>query len=58
MVGVPTPRIDAVIEVLSTMNGADYRSSGRTAERMGIAGFGRTDLLGFVETGKARTPDT
>lgn len=38
MLGVATPAIDMVIELGSIMHKTDYRASGRTVERLGIAG--------------------
>ena len=44
MLGVPTPTISAIIRLASAINGTDYLSSGRTVERLGIAGMSVRDL--------------
>ncbi len=36
MFGVPTPTIDAIIQLASVLNGKDYMKHGRTVERLGI----------------------
>jgi opine dehydrogenase len=35
--GVPTPLMDAFIELASVMHQRDYRSEGRTMEKLGLA---------------------
>ncbi len=50
--GVPTPNCDAVIQVFSAINGADYRGQGRTVERLGISDLSRDQILRYVETGE------
>lgn len=37
--GVPTPTMDAVVSLANAMMGADYRVSGRTLEKLGLAGL-------------------
>jgi opine dehydrogenase len=37
--GVPTPRIDAVIEMAVTLAGSDFTGTARTIDRMGLAGM-------------------
>lgn len=44
MFGVPTPTIDALIHMASVLNGKDYKSLGRTAERLGISGMSLREL--------------
>jgi opine dehydrogenase len=39
MLGVPTPTIDMIIELGSILHGCEYKSEGRTVERLGIAGL-------------------
>ena len=39
MWGIPTPNIDAVIRIASTMLGRDYFAEGLTVEELGIAGM-------------------
>ncbi|HEX3996522.1 MAG TPA: NAD/NADP octopine/nopaline dehydrogenase family protein [Acetobacteraceae bacterium] len=50
--GVPTPRIDAVVELTRTLAGTDFSDTARTLERMGLAGMDasrirRTLMEGF-----------
>ena len=49
--GVPTPTIDALIGVGSALNGIDYRHTGLTLERLGLAGRDLRDLGPFLEAG-------
>lgn len=37
--GVPTPTMDAIISLANAMMGKDYRVSGRTLEKLGLAGM-------------------
>jgi opine dehydrogenase len=44
-IGVPTPTMDAVLHVASTMMGRDYLAEGvRTMETLGLAGYSATQL--------------
>jgi opine dehydrogenase len=50
--GVPTPRIDAVIELAQTLAGTDFAATARTLDRMGLDGMDvaqlrRTLVQGF-----------
>ncbi len=38
-VGIPTPTMDAVVELGSSLLGRDFRAEGRTLERLGLAGM-------------------
>ena len=49
LVGVPTPTIDALIDLAGLALGIDFRESGLTLEALGIAGMTPADLLRFVE---------
>ena len=49
--GVPTPAIDAVIRLASTMAGSDFAASARTLDRMGIAGMHAAEIRRTVEQG-------
>jgi opine dehydrogenase len=51
MARVPTPTIDALIQLASTLMHADYRHEGRTAARMGIAGRTLEDIRTIVARG-------
>lgn len=46
--GVMTPVADALYSLAETATGIDYRTTGRTAAAMGIAGLDRDGLLRFV----------
>jgi opine dehydrogenase len=48
MVGVPTPVSDAVIQLASTVQGVDYRKTGRTVEALGIAGKSPVELRRYL----------
>ncbi|HEX2998708.1 MAG TPA: NAD/NADP octopine/nopaline dehydrogenase family protein, partial [Armatimonadota bacterium] len=48
MVGVPTPTIRTVIHLASLLHEVDYMREGRTAERLGIAGWSAEKLKAFV----------
>jgi opine dehydrogenase len=45
---VDVPLADALLRIAQTLVGVDFRATGRTAERMGIAGLDRNGLLGLV----------
>lgn len=44
MFDVPTPTIDSLIHLASVLNKRDYMSTGRTVERLGIAGMSLREL--------------
>ncbi|RDI75531.1 NAD/NADP octopine/nopaline dehydrogenase [Gaiella occulta] len=46
--GVETPYVTALVEVASALRGEDLRSTGLTAERLGISGLDRDSLLELV----------
>ncbi len=48
VVDVPTPGMDTMIRLAELLNGADYRSAGRTLSRMGLAHANRSALLDYV----------
>lgn len=50
--GVPTPNIDAVITIASTIYETDFRASGRCAEKLGIADMEKDELTQYLRTGK------
>lgn len=50
--GVPTPNIDAVIQLTSAIYQKDFRAEGRSAKNMGIEGMTLTEVSNFFETGK------
>ena len=43
--GAPTPKIDAVIELVSSLLGTDMRGTGRTIESLGLEGISSDELL-------------
>ena len=51
MVKVPTPTIDSVITIGSIISEADYQRTGRTLEKLGIAGMSESKLLGYLNEG-------
>jgi len=46
--GIPTPTIDAVVQIASTMLGTDYFTAGITVDDLGIAGMSPADLKGII----------
>ena len=52
-VGVPTPAIDAVIEIVKQMTGKDYATNGRGLERLGLAGKSSAEIRQIYEHGFA-----
>jgi opine dehydrogenase len=51
--GVPTPAIDAVIEIVKQMTGNDYAANGRSLERLGLAGKSAAEIRNVFEHGFA-----
>jgi opine dehydrogenase len=47
--GVPTPHIDAVVRLVSTMLGKDYFVDGLTVEKLGLQGITPEDLKSMIE---------
>ena len=50
---VPTPTIDALIQVASVLYGRDFFKEGRTAESLGLAGLTATEIKARVTDGFA-----
>jgi opine dehydrogenase len=48
MWGVPTPNIDAVIQVASTMLGVDYFNRGLSVKELGIEGMNPQEVKSFI----------
>lgn len=48
LVNVPTPTIDSVVSLSSTMNEVDYLKEGRTIEEMGLSGKSPKEVLESV----------
>lgn len=49
--GVPTPIIEAIINLASIINVTDYWKGGRTLEELGIAGLSKDELIKVLENG-------
>jgi opine dehydrogenase len=52
MVGSPCPTIKTIIELANTMHGCDYWETGRTVERLGLAGLDLQAIRQLVLEGK------
>lgn len=52
LLGVPTPISDGINHILSVVEQTDFWATGRTAEKLGIAGMNRDQLLRYLETGE------
>jgi hypothetical protein len=50
-IGVPVPVISALISLSGTMLGRDFRHTGRTLARLGLAGGGLDALRAFAASG-------
>lgn len=51
MLGVPTPGMEAIVNIACMANGVDYWSTGRTADKLGIDGMDLTSLVRYVTRG-------
>ncbi|NOZ22092.1 MAG: NAD(P)-binding domain-containing protein [Planctomycetes bacterium] len=49
--GIPTPGIDAVINIGAMANGEDYWTTGLTLEKLGLSGLGIRELVHYVTYG-------
>lgn len=49
VVGVPTPNIDAIVNLACTMCEIDFWKVGRTLDKLGLAGMSRDEMLEFVD---------
>ena len=49
--GVPTPNIDAVIQLTSAIYGRDFRAEGRCAKNLGLEGMTRDQVARYFEIG-------
>jgi len=50
--GVPTPNIDAVIQLTSTVYARDFRAEGRCAKNLGLEGMTKDQVAHYFETGE------
>jgi hypothetical protein len=48
MLGIPTPNIDSIIALASTVNGEDYRATGRHLSTLGLGHMTPKELLASV----------
>lgn len=53
LTGTSTPCIDAVITLISTLHGKDYRDVGRNAGKMGIEGLTKAEIVKRAKEGLA-----
>lgn len=51
LAGVETPTIDALIQLATVSTGIDFRATGLSLEKMGLAGRSRESLAAFLENG-------
>ena len=49
--GVATPAVDAVIEIVKQMTGKDFAANGRSLDRLGLAGKSATEIRHVYEHG-------
>lgn len=52
LLGVPTPTIDHIIDLASLIDQTDYRATGRTADRLGLAGLSVREIQQLVQEGE------
>jgi opine dehydrogenase len=52
VLGVPTPVFDGTVALLGAANRTDYRASGWTLDKLGLAGLDRDGLKAYLETGR------
>ena len=48
LLGVPTPMLDSMTDLVMAMTGIDFRTHGRTLDRMGLKGMSRDQILEYV----------
>ena len=51
LLGMATPRLDALINIACMANGADYWQTGRTAEKLGLSGMSVDELVDYAMNG-------
>lgn len=49
---IPTPTIDSLILLASTLNKENYRTEGRNLDRLGFSGMSKERIINYVNTGK------
>ena len=50
--GIPVPMLTAVVHFANAMLGTDFWQSGRSLEKLGLAGLSKEQIIEFLETGK------
>jgi opine dehydrogenase len=53
LIGIPTPRLDALVNIACMANGEDYWSTGRTADKLGLSGMNAAELVKYALNGAA-----
>lgn len=51
-IGVPVARIEAIVNIACMANGVDYWATGRTAEKLGLAGMSAQEMVRYAITGE------
>jgi len=46
--GVPTPNIDSIIKIGSTILNMDFRKLGRTVDKLGLNNLSSTEIINLV----------
>jgi opine dehydrogenase len=49
--GIPTPLMDSVVNLASALKSEDYWQTGRTLEKMGLAGKNKEEIRSFLQNG-------
>lgn len=50
--GIPTPGMEAIVQLASMANGVDYRATGRSLETLGLVDMNADEIVDYVTTGK------
>ncbi len=50
-IGIPVPRIEAIVNIACMANGEDYWRTGRTAEKLGLGGMNATQMAQYALDG-------
>jgi opine dehydrogenase len=51
LIGVDVPRMETILNLAQFLTGEDFAATGRTAERLGLAGMSAAQITAHVETG-------
>jgi opine dehydrogenase len=51
LLGMPTPKMDAIINIACMANGVDYWEEGRTADKLGLTGMSIKELVDYATHG-------